>query len=53
MMAMKDKKKMYEIPESEDIKVHIEECFLQASGDVPPIHGGDDPNDLPSGDVES
>ena len=38
--------KVYEVPEAQEIKVHIEECFLQASGDVPPIHGGADPNDI-------
>ena len=45
MMAMKDKKKMYEIPESEDIKVPIEMNYL-AIGEMPPIHGGEDPNDI-------
>ena len=38
--------KVYEVPQAEEIKVHIEESFLQASGEVGPIHGGDDPNEI-------
>ena len=39
--------KKYEIPECEEIKVRIENNFLQTGGntggDVDPIGGGDDP----------
>ena len=41
--------KVYEVPQVEEIKVQMEESFLQASGasgEQPPIHGGDDPGDI-------
>lgn len=39
-------KKNYELPESEEIIFRVENNFLQ-SGEVGPIHGGEDPNDDP------
>lgn len=39
-------KKNYELPESEEIIFRVENNFLQ-TGEVPPIGGGEDPNDDP------
>lgn len=44
--------KVYEVPQAEEIQVQMEMNYLQ-SGEMPPIHGGDDPNELPSNGVES